>query len=232
MLLLCLENCPGGIRAVLKSGIITRMVRSVRAGAIACLLLAALSAGFIEAKYKAKPLPLRPAAQFSAHQDFQKIVMGAFPAAAKEDVKKLFDTDKLHEKRILPVLLVIENNNEFPIQIDGSEIFLIEPDGSKQSPVSFLDVLLKIGKEKPRSNYSDKRDLVQKAVKKEIFADFEEKAFLRKQIDPGKSDHGVLFFMVPYDGLKGTSLYLPEVINVRDQEALIFFEFELFPRSD
>lgn len=208
------------------------MVCSVRSLLTPCIAVVALSVGMAEAKYKARPLPLRSALEYVAHQDFQKVVIGAFPATTAEDTERLFDTDKVYEKRFLPVLLIIENNNDFPIRIDGSDVYLTEGDGSKQAPVSFLDVLLKIGKEKPRSNYSSKEELVRKAVKREVFEDFQGKAFLQRTIEPGQSGHGVVFFKVPYGGMEGATLYFPEVINVRDQEALIFFEFELFPQPD
>ncbi|GAB4109351.1 MAG: hypothetical protein Kow001_09370 [Acidobacteriota bacterium] len=184
------------------------------------------------AKYKIKEPVIRAAVEYPAHQDFQNLVIAAWPCHTLERTLDLFDTPKLHEKGIMPVLLVIENRNPFPVWIQEEDILLLAPDGSRQAPIPFTDVLLEISLKKPLSNYSTRKDLLlQKSVKKEMFQDFEHKAFDEKLVSPaGGSEYGVVFYRLPEGGdLAGYSLYLPTVLNFAEKEPLMFFEFELLP---
>ena len=183
---------------------------------------------FVYAKYKIIEIRVKPASDYSAHQNFQDIVIGAYPYDSEVKVKQIFDTDKLSEKGFLPVLMVIENNNSFPIRVNEEEIFLIQKDGFKQKTLYFIDVLLAAHMKDPLSEKSGSKQFsIEKIVKKEMLLDFEHKSFGEKLIAPYGSDHGVVFFKIPDDGLEDTYLYLPEILNVTESESLMFFEFPL-----
>jgi hypothetical protein len=189
------------------------------------LLLAALVS--LGAKYEFKDLQIRPADQYTAHLDFQNVVIGAFPCDTELKTLELFDTKKLHEKGFLPVLLVIDNNNVFPLQILERDIYLVDKGGRQERPIPYMDVLLEISLKKPITESLDKKQL-DKIIKKEMRLDFEHKSFGEKLIGPNSSDHGVVFFRLPENGeLEGYRLYFPEVVNFSEREALIFFEFDL-----
>jgi len=191
-----------------------------------CLLLFSAVAT-IGAKYEVKDLQIKPAKQYAAYLDFQDVVIGAFPCETEVKTLELFDTQKLFEKGILPVLLVIDNNNVFPIQISEADIYLVDKNGKRERPVPYLDVLLEISLKKPIKESLSKKQL-DKIVKKEMRLDFEHKSFGEKLIGPNSTDHGVVFFRRPEDGnLEGYRLYFPEVVNFSEREVLIFFEFDL-----
>lgn len=195
------------------------------------LIVLALVAVPLFAKYKIKDLQLKAASEYSAHQDFQGVVIGAYVCDTILKTLEIFDTEELNRRRIIPVLLVVENNNAFPIRVLGSEVFLVEGSGAQQSPISWVDALLEISLKKPLSGFSGKKELLlERSVKKEMYLDFERKAFDEKLISPGGSDFGVVFFRLPDSGsLKGTTLYLPEVVDVTTEKSLMFFEFALQP---
>ena len=181
----------------------------------------------LAAKYEVKVLNVRRAAEYAAHQDFQNLVIGADCGNTLIKSQEFFDTDKLLEKGFMPVLVVVENNNTFPVQIFSEEIYLLDPEGTRVAPLPYLDVLLEISLKKPLASYSSKTNM-QKIIKKEMQQDFEHKAFGEKLIPPGASDHGIVFYRLPERGdLKGYRLYLPEVLNFSENEPLIFFEFDL-----
>ena len=181
------------------------------------------------ALYDIKKLSIRPAREYPAHQDFQNIVLGAYPCDTPEEAEELFDTDRLIEKNVLPILVVVENNNSFPIRISEREIYLLDRDGTQRPTIPFQEVLLHVTLKRPRSTYATRTEiLLSQEVKKEMYLDFEHKAFGARLIAPHTSDYGVVFFALPQDGsLEGFRLYLPEVINLMEQEPLIFFEFGL-----
>ena len=187
------------------------------------------AAGAMAAKYKIKDLAVRPAAEYAASQDFQGLVIGAWALATQEEARQVFDTKKLIEKEILPVLVVVENNNDFAVRLRDKDIFLVLEDGANVPVLPLLEVLLKINLDKPLSSYSTRKEvLVRQVVKPEMFMDFEHKSFGEKLIAPHSSDHGVVFFPYPSgEDLEACRLYFPEIVNLTEDQPMMFFEFPL-----
>ena len=181
------------------------------------------------ARYKIKDLNIKPAQEYVAHQDFQNLVIAAYDCDTEAKTLELFDTDKLHKREILPVLVVVENNNDFAIGIHERDFVLVTRDGTNLPSLPYASVLLHISLDKPLSSYSTQQEmLLLKTVDKEMILDFEHKAFGEKLIAPDSSDSGIVFFMLPEKAnLPGARLYLPEIINFSDKTQLMFFEFEL-----
>ena len=198
---------------------------------MAFVLVVALAgvATTVLAKYKIKDLQVKAAREYPAHQDFQNLVIGAHPCTTQETVQELFDTSKLHEKGIMPVLIVVENNNEFPIRLYEGSIFLVDPLGRRNPIIPFTDVLLEISLKRPASTHPTRKELLlQQAVGKEMYLDFEHKSFGERLIAPHGSDQGVVFFRLPVDGiLTDHRLYFPDVVDFSTLESLMFFEFDL-----
>jgi len=194
---------------------------------LSALLVAALAVSpLLGFKYKIKDLQIRPAREYASFQDFQNLVIAAYPYSDQERVDQIFDTDKLIEKGFLAILVVIENNNSFPVQIQDKDIYLVDSRGQRERRLHYSDVLLSVSLDKPPSAYSPK-DL-QRKVDKQMRIDFEHKAFVERLVAPNSSDYGIVFFKLPEEGdLEGYSLYLPQIVNFSTQELLIFFEFEL-----
>jgi hypothetical protein len=180
--------------------------------------------------YKIKEFKPKPAKEYAAFQDFQNIVLAASPRLTEEGVMELFDTKKLLERKIMPVVLVVENNNDFAIRLHESEIYLVNADGTRARAIPFPEVLMKIsGKRGAVSGTTPRPDVILRQIgDKKMVEDFEHKSFGEKLVAPHDSDYGVLFFPVPEDGsLVGSRLYIPEVYNITKDEPLMFFEFEL-----
>ncbi len=180
-------------------------------------------------KYKIKPIEPKPAADYKCHLDFQNVVIGAFAATNEKRVLELFDEKKIHKKKILPVLIVIENNNDFAIRLHERDIYLVRADGTNVSalPVgeAFLSVVLK---KTPSENPAQASILLNDYKKSAMLADFQHKHFDERMIAPFGSDYGVVFFPLPEpDQRQGLRLYLPEVENVTTGQELIFFEIDL-----
>ncbi len=201
---------------------------------VASAVLLGLFGSAVAGKYKALDLEVEAAADYPAHQDFQNVVIGARCFATDEEIREVFDTKKLFEKGIMPVLVVIENNNEFALRVDARDIFLVDAGGETVSPLSPTDVLLAITLKKPITSYSTQREiLLRRSVQPKMMSDFQRKVFGEKLIPPRESDFGIVFFPLPEDGdLSGLRLYLPEVENLTEGEDLMFFEFELASSGD
>ena len=185
-------------------------------------------------KYKIQEIQRKPAQEYPAHQNFQKVVIGAYPCNTQARTLELFDTPKLFEKKIMPVLVVIENNNDFVLRVQEEDIFFVDPEGSKHPAIHYTDVLLHIIRKKRQESYPTGREGVLRAGQnREMVMDFEHKAFGEKLIAPHSSDHGVVFFWLPENGdLTGCQLYFSSVLNFSEDEELMFFEFAFGRRQE
>ena len=185
------------------------------------------SASPLCAWYKARDIQIKPAKEYTAHQAFQNLVIAAHPYTTEKQTLEIFDTKKLHRSNYMPVLIVIENNNDFAIRLDESALLLLDAEGEQESPISFIRILLQISRKKSKNPYPDPSDLSNIKDQK-MLADFERKAFGEKMVAPHDKDYGVVFYRLPADGnLAGFRLYLPQIFNVGNDEPLMFFEFEL-----
>ncbi len=191
-------------------------------------LLFLLGTSDLLAKYKIKEIQVKSAREYAAHQDFQNIVIAAYPCETEARTLELFDTKKLYEKQIMPVLVVVENNNDFAIRILEQDILLLNAEGTPARSLPYTEVLIRIELEEGKAASTRPEVLLQQGVDREMLEDFEHKAFGEKLIAPRSSESGVIFFRLPENGdLAGNLLYIPEIFNIADRESLMFFEFEL-----
>ena len=198
-----------------------------RVRTVALLGVLVLGVPFVAAKYKIKEFQVHAAGDYAAHQSLQNLVIGAYPCNTRERMLEFFDTDKLFEKGLMPVLIVVQNDGSFPVELDEDQIFLVDDSGQRYPTIPYTDVLLEINSKKSKSNLPNIQDL-HKLVKKEMLLDFEHKAFGEKLIAPGSTDHGVIFYRLPAGGnLEGHRLYFPEIVNRTNNARLMFFEFDL-----
>ena len=163
------------------------MHRTVIKGGILLLALDLLVAG-----YKIKNIEIKPAGEYASHQALQNVVIGARAFDTEEEILSVFDTKKLYQKRIMPVLVVVENNNDFAIRLSGSDIYLSDAGVNRRS-APYAKVLLDIAKKK-KAAYSTHEDVLLRRIKnKDMVADFERKSFGEKLIPPYGSDFGIVF---------------------------------------
>lgn len=212
-----------------------RRARSVFRRLVRCGLVTGYLCGsgsFALADYEPRQPSLKPAREYTSHQEFQGMVIAADPFLSDERIKReLFDTDKVVKEGFLPILLIIENNNDFPVVIDGTSIQLIAPDETAELSVPFETVLFRVLRLKTnvRPGLPPPEMILVILTKKcdpVMLEDFQQKTLQVKEVGPHSVEYGVVFFP-GRKSLKGYRLYIPRLINPDDGTALMFFEFEL-----
>lgn len=184
------------------------------------------------AKYEVKEIKLKPPAEYESHYVFQNLGIGAFLGDTLEKSLELFDSEKIHRKKVVPILIVIENKNDFALRLNERNIFVVLPDGTNIRPIHFTQafsfVLSKKAK-RPTTGARLPRGLGRlRQRNKEMFDDFEHKHFGEKIVAPHESDYGVLFYHLPErDEIGALQLYMPEIENMTSGEELMFVEFDL-----
>ena len=194
-----------------------------RTGLTGGILLLAFN--LLVAGYKIKNIEIKPAGEYASHQSLQNVVIGARPFNTEEEILSVFDSKKLYQRQIMPVLVVVENNNDFAIRLSGSDIYLSDSGVNRRS-IPYAKALLAIAKKK-KSSYSPHEDVLLRDIKnKDMVADFERKSFGEKLIAPYGSDFGIVFFEL-IQLTAGTKIYIPNITNLETQQYLMFFEFTL-----
>ncbi len=193
--------------------------------------LVLLSQSLLAAKYKVRTLQVKPAQEYEANSGPQSLTIAAWPADTLQKSLLLFDTKKVHEKNLVPILVVLENSNPFPVRLFGSDVLLILPDGTNVPPVRYTDAFNLAADKKSTSPGQGGANIVKLRNKnKEMYSDFEHKDFGEKIIVPADSDYGVVFYWMPEGiNISGTRLYLPKIENMSTGEGLMFVEFSLTP---
>ncbi|GAB4231869.1 MAG: hypothetical protein Kow00109_04140 [Acidobacteriota bacterium] len=207
--------------------------REARRKWLALAVVTALTPAFVGAGYKAREPQLKAPRDYPARQEFQGLVIAAEPFLSKKRIEKeLFDTDKILEIGLFPLVLIIQNQNDFPVEINLEAVQLISPDGEILNSVPYEDVLFRLLQleRKIRPGYSPLPGRVKIAIQQcadpEMLDDFSRKAPPAKWVDPQTNDYCVVFFERVND-LKGFRVYIPELIHADEGTPLVFFEFEL-----
>jgi hypothetical protein len=182
----------------------------------------------VQARYRPKELNVKPAAEYPYRQDFQNIVIAAQPYITQEETQELFDTKRLYERQIMPVLVVVQNNNDFAVRLNGDSIFFVDKNRTQHQPIPYQEVLLRVSLNRPLTTQSTRPEVLLRGVNRDMRMDFEHKAFGEKLIAPHGSDYGVVFYPRPEDAnLFGSRIFIPEIYNLTENEQLIFFEFPI-----
>jgi hypothetical protein len=173
----------------------------------------------------------QPAFSYAAHDHHAKenVTVGLDPYddAAKA---KIFSIN-YHDNDLLPILLVITNDSDQPIQLSDMDAELVTGDRTKLSPATEDDILRRITH--PRASgarlpvpFPTKR--VKGGMNSKELSEIQSAQFKAKAVEPRSSQSGFLFFDVSglKDPLAGAHLYLT---GVRDSSGhdLMYFDVEL-----
>ncbi|MGI8783740.1 MAG: hypothetical protein ACR2L2_08860 [Acidobacteriota bacterium] len=186
-------------------------------------------AGLALAGYKFKPLPVEAASSYVARQEFQKLTIGARTFASESELTGIFDRKDIYKNGYVAVLLVVQNDNDFPVELSNGDIYLVTSEGNRRA-VPPETVITRLHGRIP-GDTRQKRSVLGALKGNEWAEDLDKKAWGRKIIAPFSSDHGLAYFQhdsTP-DFFRGTKLYLPKVYNMQTDQELIFFEFDLMP---
>jgi len=174
----------------------------------------------------------QPAFSYAAHDHHPKenVTVGLEPYddAAKA---KIF-TINYRDHDLLPVLLVITNDSDQPIQLSDMQAELVTADRAKLSPATEADILRRITH--PRASSSGRVPIpfptkrVSGGMNSKELDEIQSATFKAKAVEPLSSQAGFLFFDVSglQNPLAGAHFYLT---GVRDSSGndLMYFDVEL-----
>jgi hypothetical protein len=191
------------------------------------------------AAYKPRPWTPRPRTGYAATQTSQGVTIAVDPLFQDALAAQVFDKPDIVSRGIMPLGIIVFNDNDFPIQVDGGSIELVEAEDRARTlePSQVLPMLFsRKGKSIglpvpiPRSSGSE-------PYPPEARDDFEHKFLAEKTIEAHQSGGGFLFFRVPQAAnwtrqLTTATVYIPEVHRQDTGAELVFFEIDLKPATE
>jgi hypothetical protein len=206
---------------------------SLRACIAALTLL--LPALYLAAKDFSMP-KTQPAAAYPAHDYHSRekvtVALDPYDTNAKASIFVV----PYHDESLLPVLLVITNDGDQPVELSNIKPELVTADGDKLTPAGEDEIYRRISH--PSSSgarvplpFPTKR--VKGAVNNKQFMEIENARFKAKAVEPLSSQAGFLFFDITdvKDPIRGAHFYLT---GVRDSSGndLMYFEVPLEKYTD
>jgi hypothetical protein len=210
-------------------------MRSARfQAALGCALALLGASSILLAGYKPKPWSARPVESYPARLASEKVTIAVDPLYTDAAAGKVFDKKDIVTRGIMPLAIIVFNDNDFPVVVEGNTIELIQEDDHLRS-LSPIEVVGRLFPKSAKSVLGGPTRLPgggASGLNQDALEDFEHKYFGQK-IVPGKaSGGGFLYLRVPErkdltSYLSSARVYIPEVMRQDTGANLIYFEVEL-----
>ncbi len=184
------------------------------------------------AAYKARPWTIRARETYAANLTSEGVTIAVEPLFTDALAGQVFDKNDIVTRGIMPLAIVIFNDNDFPISIDGETVSLIQ-DTEHYHTLPVNEVVHHLFQKGMNWNPLPRRQ-TSEGLNQEALADFDRKAMNNKNVEPHSKGGGFLFLRMTgvrdlRDYLANSRVYLPEVIRQDTGAKMIFFEIDLKP---
>ncbi len=186
------------------------------------------SASPIWAGYKAHPWNINARETYPASLTSEGVTIAVEPLFNDALAARVFDKTDMVTRGIMPLAVVIFNDNDFPVEVDALSIELIQDDDHIRTlaPKEAVNRIYKKDKFRPGQSL--------KIADTNALRDFDEKFLMDKVIAPHNKGGGFLYLQVPSSKdlasyLSSATVYIPNVYRQDKGSRLIFFEIGLRP---
>ena len=183
------------------------------------------------AGYKAQPWDIDPRESYPAYLASEGVTIAVQPLYTDASAAKVFDRADMITRGIMPLAIIIFNDNDFPVEVEGLSVELIHQDQRIRTLPPNEVVYRLYRKDKTWTNQPMPR-LSRSDLNKDALDDFDRKFFLDKTIAPHDSGGGFLYLHIPdangmVSFLRESRIYIPKIFRHDDGSRMIFFEIEL-----
>jgi len=195
----------------------------------AVLLLAPLLPAADDAPFR--PLP---AAEYQAHQKQHEFTVAVKPYHREAEMQEAFGKVKPFKFGVLPVLVVITNDSDHALGLDGLKVRFVESGRDGLEPVSGEDLAYVNASSKPkeRPSYIPQIPGIGKPkVKKGPLAAeiITQREFVAPVVPPHSSASGFFYYLTGFDPdpVPRSTMYITGITNLTTGEELFYFEIPL-----
>lgn len=205
-----------------------RRVRFLLALPAAFLLLCApLWAG-----YKARTWSVGARDRYPASLTSEGVTIAVAPLYTDEIASRVFDRGDIVTRGIMPLAIIIFNDNDYPIEVDGMSIELINgEDRIRTLPPN--EVVYRLYRKDRSWVSSPIPKLSRGELNEDALDDIDAKFLMDRIVPPHDKASGFLYMHIrsndPLEYLSKSLLYIPNVYRRDNDSRLIFFEIEVAP---
>jgi hypothetical protein len=189
------------------------------------------------AGYKRLKVKVEPVASYPCRSTQNRLTIAADPYNEKEKLLTAFDLKKMLEQGIVPLHLILANEGEHVITVNGEAVQLLDEKNRPAYALGVEEVMQQLVHFSPRRTIGPRSPIPLPGTGGgksagdlfEIEADLTNKLLKMVRINPKSTQDGFVFFRVPPEAqpLKGYRVYLPELRDLTARQDLVFFEIEL-----
>ncbi len=198
---------------------------------VCCVVIAAAAA---LAGYKPRPWVIRARENYPAALTSEGVTIAVDPLFKDESAGQVFDKNDIVTRGIMPLAIVIFNDNDFPVAVDGSSVELIQGDEHLRSlPVN--EVVHRLYQKGNKGNWLPipRKPTIDEG-NKDALEDFEHKLLGNKNVAAHDKGGGFLYLQIPGETdlagyLSEARIYIPEIVREDTGAKMMFFEIDLKP---
>lgn len=192
------------------------------------------------AGYKARPWVIHARDSYPASLTSEGVTIAVDPLFRDDLAARIFDKNDIVTRGIMPLAIVVFNDNDFPIIVDGASIELIQgEDHYHTQPVNEVvhRLFQKSGRGSFIPNPLPRRVPAVDQGNEDALIDFDHKFLSNKTVGSHDKGGGFLYVQIPGVGDMGAYLskarvYIPQIVRQDNGTELMFFEIELKPAID
>ena len=202
-----------------------------RTALLAVGLLLAFPVMSLRAGYKPRTWEIKARETYPASLTSEGVTIAVEPLYTDKLASRAFDKDDMVARGIMPLAIIVFNDNDFPVEIDGPAIELIRG----------RDRIRTIGPEEAVARLFRKKKgwlptpvprLPKSQLTTDALYDFEAKFLMDKIIGPKEQGYGFLYMPIrnPRDlasYLSESTVYIPNIYRLDNTSRMIFFEIAL-----
>jgi hypothetical protein len=198
------------------------------------LLLTSLSLSGLWAGYKKLKVKVEPVTAYPFRSAQSQLTIAADPYNHPEKVLTAFDLKKMLEREIVPIHLILSNEGDHVITVNGEAIQLLDDKSRPAEALRVEEVMQLLFNSSPRQTMGPRFPIPKvgggsSGDQFEIETDLTQKSLKSVRVNPKSIQDGFVFFRVPPEAqsLKGYRVYIPELRDLTGGQDLIFFEIDL-----
>jgi hypothetical protein len=187
------------------------------------------STGISLAGYKARNWSVNARESYPASLTSEGVTIAVEPLFTDALAARVFDKDDIVTRGIMPLAIVIFNDNDFPVEVDALSVELIQEEDHIRTltPKEAVNRIYKKDKFRPGQS-------ALKIADTNALRDFDEKFLMDKVIAPHSKGGGFLYLQMLSSRdlatyLSSATIYIPNVYRQDNGSRLIFFEIGLRP---
>lgn len=178
-----------------------------------------------EAVNKDKPKFAPPALEsLTTKASNEGVTIGAVAYTTDEQAESAFGKSNPYRHGVLPVLVVIRNDSQFVVKLDGWKVEYIDKDRERIEPTPAAEVPYLRAPKRPSMQPSPIPGISLGRGKKNPLAaeEIQSRAWAARMVPPGDTAHGFFYFRSGHRS--GAKLYLNGLTNARTGKDLFYFE--------